>query len=270
MTPPMPSVLSVVPAPSEAPNALFEWLQRLGDDRLVLGHRLSEWCGHGPILEEDIALANVALDLIGEATMLLHLAGDVEGKGRDEDALAYFREAVEFRNCELVELPNGDFGFTIARQFLFDVYSVVLLDSLTHSTNADLAAIAAKALKEAKYHVRHSGDWMLKLGDGTDESHRRVQRALDALWRFTPELFAPDDVDRAMHAAGIAPDLATLHTQWDALVREVLDRATLTLPHDVPRRANARGGRQGYHTEHLGHLLAEMQIVARSYPGATW
>ena len=261
---------SVRAAPPAAPNALFELLLRLGDDRLILGHRISEWCGHGPILEEDIALSNVALDLIGQATMLLHLAGTIEGRGRDEDALAYFREVVEFRNCQLVELPNGDFGFTIARQFLFDVYAVVLLDALTHSTHPELAAIATKALKEAKYHVRHSGDWMLKLGDGTEESHRRVQRALDELWRFTPELFTPDDVDRAMFEAGIAPDLLALHAQWDALVREVLARATLTLPHDVPRRANARGARHGLHTEHLGRLLAEMQSVARAHPGAAW
>ena len=267
MTAPAPTVLTVS---DHAPNALFELLQRLGDDRLILGHRVSEWCGHGPILEEDIALANIALDLIGQSTMLLHLAGQVEGKGRDEDALAYFREAVEFRNCQLVELPNGDFAFTIARQFLFDVYSVVLLDSLTHSAHADVAAIAVKALKEAKYHVRHSGDWMLKLGDGTDESHRRVQRALDELWRFTPELFAPDDIDRALLVARIGPDLDALHTQWEALVLEVLDRATLTVPHALPRRANARSARQGFHTEHLGHLLAEMQSVARSHPGAGW
>ena len=236
----------------------------------MLGSRLSEWCGHGPILEEDIATSNVALDLLGQASMFLRLAGEVEGKGRDEDALAYFREAVEFRNCQLVELPKGDFAFTIARQFLFDVYAVVLLDALSRSTHGELAAIAAKALKEAKYHVRHSGEWMLKLGDGTAESHRRVQRALDDLWRHTPELFAADDVDREMHAAGVAPDLAALQPQWERLVREVIDTATLTLPHDAPRLATARGGRTGAHTEHLGHMLAEMQIVARSHPGATW
>jgi ring-1,2-phenylacetyl-CoA epoxidase subunit PaaC len=260
----------VLPLPREAPNVLFEYLLRLGDDRLVLGSRMSEWCGHGPILEEDIATSNVALDLLGQATMFLRLAGQVEGKGRDEDALAYFREAVEYRCCQLVELPKGDFAFTIARQFLFDVYAVVTLDALSRSTNADLAAIAAKSLKEAKYHVRHSGEWMLKLGDGTDESHRRVQCALDELWRFTPELFAADEIDRAMQDAGVAPDLAALETEWERLVREVIDTATLTLPHDVPRLANMRGGRTGAHTEHLGHLLAEMQIVARSHPGATW
>ena len=261
---------SVVPAPTPTPNALVEFLLRLGDDRLVLGHRLSEWCGHGPILEEDIALANVALDLLGQATMFLRLAGEVEGQGRNEDALAYFREAIEFRNCQLAELPKGDFAFTIARQFLFDVYAVVLLDALSSSTHAELAAIAAKALKEAKYHVRHSGEWMLKLGDGTGESHRRVQTAVDELWRFTGELFAADEVDRAMQASGIGPDLVALRERWLALVREVLDQATLTLPNDVPRLPNARGGRVGAHTEYLGHMLAEMQIVARSHPGATW
>ncbi|MEO8623722.1 MAG: 1,2-phenylacetyl-CoA epoxidase subunit PaaC [bacterium] len=259
-----------MPAPRAAPNALFEYLLRLGDDRLVLGHRLSEWCGHGPILEEDIATANVALDLLGQATMFLRLAGEVEGEGRDEDALAYFREVVEFRNCQLVELPKGDFAFTIARQFLFDVFAVVLLDALSRGSHDALAAIAAKSLKEAKYHVRHSGDWMLKLGDGTDESHRRIQKAVDDVWRFTPELFASDDIDRAMFEAGIAPDLAALKPQWETLVREVTERATLTLPHDVARAANSRGGRTGAHTEHLGHMLAEMQIIARSHPGATW
>ena len=264
------TAVSVLPAPREAPNALFEYLLRLGDDRLVLGSRLSEWCGHGPILEEDIATSNVALDLLGQATMFLRLAGEVEGQGRDEDALAYFRDVVQFRNCQIVELPKGDFAFTIARQFLFDVYAVVLLDALSRSTQAQLAAIAGKSLKEAKYHVRHSGEWMLKLGDGTEESHRRLQKAVDDLWRYTPEMFAADDVDRAMLAAGVAPDLAALKVQWKALVRDVTGRATLTLPHDVARAANARGGRTGAHTEHLGHMLAEMQIIARSHPGATW
>lgn len=261
---------SVVPAPRDAPNALFEFLLRVGDDRLVLGHRLSEWCGHGPILEEDIATSNIALDLLGQATMFLRLAGEVEGKGRDEDALAYFREVVEFRNCHLVELPRGDFAVTMAREFFFDVHAVVLLDALSRSTHATLAAIAAKSLKEARYHVRHSGEWMLKLGDGTGESHRRVQKAVDELWRFTPELFAVDDVDVALMREGTVPDMAALEPQWTSLVRDVIDRATLTLPHDVPRPAGMRGGRSGAHTEHLGHMLAEMQSVARSHPGASW
>ena len=261
---------SVVPAPREAPIALFAYLLRLGDDRLVLGHRLSEWCGHGPILEEDIATSNIALDLLGQATMFLRLAGEMEGKGRDEDALAYFREVVDFRNCHMVELPKGDFAFTMARQFFFDVHAVVVLDALSRSTNATLAAIATKSLKEAKYHVRHSGEWMLKLGDGTEESHRRVQKAVDDLWRFTPELFAVDDVDAALVGDGTVPDMAALEPQWSSLVRDVIARATLSLPHDVPRHPITRGGRSGAHTEHLGHMLAEMQIVARSHPGATW
>ena len=262
-----PSVLPSLPAPV---NDELELLLRLGDDRLVLGHRLSEWCGHAPILEEDIALANVSLDLLGQATLLLRRAGEVEGKGRDEDALAFFRDAVEFRNCRLVELPKGDFGFTIVRQFLFDVYAVVTLDALTRSSSAELAAIAAKSLKEAKYHVRHSGEWMLKLGDGTEESHRRVQRALDDLWRFTTELFAADGVDARLAAQGVGPDLPALQTQWSTIVRDVIERATLTVPHDVPHSPHFPVGRTGMHTEHLGHLLAEMQIVARSHPGASW
>jgi len=260
---------SVTPPAAAPPNVLFEALLRLGDDRLVLGHRLSQWCGHGPILEEDIALANIALDLVGQATMLLHLAGEVEGAGRDEDALAYFRDEIHFRNCLLVEQPNGDFGVTIVRQFLFDVYSVVMFDALTRCAHAELAAIAAKALKEVKYHLRHSGDWLLKLGDGTSESHDRVQRALNALWRFTPELFAADDIDRAALAAGIAPDVSAVQSQWISIVRDVVERATLTMPPDVALRAG-RTARQGAHSEHLGHMLAEMQIVARSHPGAQW
>jgi ring-1,2-phenylacetyl-CoA epoxidase subunit PaaC len=270
MTTPAPTSPSILPPPREEPNALFEYLLRLGDDRLVLGQRLAEWCGHGPILEEDIAISNIALDLLGQATMFLRLAGEVEGKGRDEDALAYFREAVEFRNCHLVELPKGDFAFTIARQFFFDAYAVVLLGALAKGSNAELTAIAAKSLKEATYHLRHSGEWMLKLGDGTDESHHRVQRAVDDLWRFTSELFAIDEVDRAMLDTGVAPEAAGIQAQWETLVRDVIDRATLTLPNSLPRAASARGGRTGQHTEHLGHLLAEMQIVARSHPGATW
>jgi ring-1,2-phenylacetyl-CoA epoxidase subunit PaaC len=254
-------------APSPGAPALFEYLQRLGDDRLVLGHRLSEWCGHGPILEEDIALGNVALDLLGQASALLRLAGQVEGKGRDDDALAYFREAVEFRNALLVELPRGDFAVTIVRQFLFDAYDLHLTDALSRSAYGELAAVAAKAHKEARYHVRHSGEWVVRLGDGTDESHRRAQGALDELWRFTPELLTPDAVDAELAAAGVAADLLAVRARWDATVREVIDEATLRLPAPaVP----AKGGRQGRHTEHLGHLLAEMQIVARSFPGATW
>ena len=245
---------------------MFQYLLRLGDDRLVLGHRLSEWCGHGPVLEEDIALANVALDLIGQATHFLKLAGQVEGKGRDEDALAYLRDAIAYRNVKLVELPNGDFGRTIVRQFLFDAWSVLLLEKLQGTAHAELAGIAGKAYKEARYHVRHSGEWVLRLGDGTEESHRRAQTALDELWPYTGELVAADEVDRAL-AGTVAPDPAALEPAWRDLVSDVVRRATLTLPADGYMHS---GGRQGRHTEYLGHLLDEMQILARSHPGAKW
>ena len=244
-----------------------EYLLRLADDRLVLGHRLSEWCGHAPILEEDIALANVALDLIGQAVALLDLAAAREGRGRTADALAYFRDARDYRNLQLVELPNGDFGTTIVRQFLFDAYDAVLLDALRSSPDAELAGIAAKSLKECRYHLRHSAEWVVKLGDGTAESHRRAQDALDELWRFTGEPFLPDDLDRDLAAAGLAPDPTALRAPWERTVQDVVGAATLTLP-DV--RPVARGGRQGLHTEYLGHMLAEMQSVARAHPGAEW
>jgi ring-1,2-phenylacetyl-CoA epoxidase subunit PaaC len=246
---------------------LFPYLLRLADDRLVLGHRLSEWCGHGPILEEDIALANIALDLIGEATLLLKLAGEVEGQDRSEDALAYFRDAVDYRNLLMVELPKGDFAFTIVRQLLFSVFSLRQMDVLTKSKNAELAGIAAKAVKEARYHVRHSAQWVVTLGDGTDESHTRAQHALDDLWRYTGELFIADDLDRAVAAEGLGVDPSTLADVWRADVDAVLTRATLTVPNPSYMQ---RGGRDGRHTEHLGHLLSEMQILARSHPGATW
>ncbi len=246
---------------------LFEYLQRLGDDRLILGHRLSELTGHGPILEEDIATANIALDLIGQAASLLRLAGQVEGRGRDEDALAYFRDGVQFRNCLLVEQPNGDFGVTMVRQFLFDAHSVLLWEALTRCGHADLAAIAAKALKEDRYHLRHSSEWVVRLGDGTEESHARVQAALDALWRYTGELFRTDVVDDEVRGQGVTVDQAAIKSRWDGIVDDVLARATLVRPADAGMR---HGGRVGRHSEHLGHLLATMQIVARSHPGATW
>ncbi|HXC25704.1 MAG TPA: 1,2-phenylacetyl-CoA epoxidase subunit PaaC [Gemmatimonadaceae bacterium] len=245
---------------------LAEYLQRLGDDRLVLGHRLSEWCGHAPILEEDIALGNIALDLIGQATRALELAGETEGKGRNADRLAYFREAVEYRNLQLVELPRGDFGYTIARQFFFDAFSVHFLDALRQSSYAELAAWATKALKEDRYHLRHSSEWMLKLGDGTAESHARVQRSVNELWRFTGEMFMDDAVDERMAQLGIVPKPSTLRAQWNTVVTDVLSRAQLERP---THEFFAHGGRTGRHTESLGHMLAEMQIVARSHPDAT-
>ena len=247
--------------------ALVEYLLRLADDRLVLGHRTSEWCGHGPILEEDIALANIALDLIGQATMLLKLAGETEGKGRSEDDLAYLRNDIAYRNALLVELPRGDFAFTIVRQFFFGVAAFYQLDALQKSTHPALAGIAAKAVKETRYHVRHAGEWVLRLGDGTEESHGRAQAAVDELWRYTGELFMTDATDAALAAAGLAPDVAATLEPWRAQVTDVLRRATLTVPADGWMQ---RGGRQGRHTEHLSHMLAEMQVLPRSYPGAQW
>jgi ring-1,2-phenylacetyl-CoA epoxidase subunit PaaC len=245
---------------------LFQYLIRHGDDRLVLGHRLSEWCGHGPILEEDIAMANISLDLLGQATMLLKLAGEVEGQGRDEDALAFWRDEREFRNAELVELPGGDFGFAMVRQLLFSAFAYHHLEALAGSSHEELAGIAAKAHKESRYHLRHAAEWVLRLGDGTEESHARTQAALDQLWPWTGELFFQDDVDRGLQAERVVPDLASLRAPWEAMLTEQLVKATLV----VPTAMRMTGGRIGRHTEHLGHMLAEMQIVARSHPGAKW
>lgn len=247
--------------------ALFPFLLRIADDRLILGHRTSEWCGHAPILEEDIALANIALDLIGQASFVLQYAGAAEGAGRDEDALAFFRDATDFRNALLCELPKGDFGVTIVRHYLHGLYSVLQWEALTRSTDQTLSGIAAKALKESRYHVRHAGEWVIRLGDGTEESHRRAQDAVDALWPYTGELFMQPADEGDLVAAGITADVSLLEAPWRAQVDDVLRRATLHAPDGVWMQ---RGGRDGRHTEHLGHLLAEMQIVARSHPGAQW
>jgi ring-1,2-phenylacetyl-CoA epoxidase subunit PaaC len=248
-------------------DSLFQYLLRLGDDRLVLGHRLSEWCGHGPILEEDIALANIALDLIGQATLYLKLAGETEGKGRSEDDLAYFRDAIEYRNVQMVELPKGDYAFTIVRQFFFDAFSYHVLEQMQSGKHSELAGIAAKGFKEVRYHVRHSSEWVLRMGDGTDESHDRAQSAVNELWRFTGEMFQADNVDREMAAAGIGADLEAIKPKWQGIVTDVLRRATLTIPSEPPAMT---GGRRGRHTESFGKMLSEMQIVARSHPGAAW
>ena len=254
--------------PAVSPNSdIVEYLVRLGDDRLVLGHRLSEWCGHAPILEEDIALANIALDLVGEATLLLTVASKVENAGRDADALAYLRDAIDYRNVLLVELPKGDFALTIARQFFFSVFAVLQAEGLQRSANEDLAGIAAKMLKEARYHVRHSGEWVLKLGGGTEESHRRLQAAVDDLWRYTGELFLTDDVEQRVTRAGIGIDCSGLEPRWREQVMDILGRAGITVP-EV--KWMQRGGRLGRHTEHLGHMLAEMQVLQRQHPGASW
>jgi ring-1,2-phenylacetyl-CoA epoxidase subunit PaaC len=243
------------------------YVLRLADTSLVLAQRLSEWIGHAPALEEDLALANLALDLIGQARLLLAHAGALEGCGRDEDALAFRRDAPEFANLALAEQPNGDFGCTIVRQWLIDGWQLELYEALCGSADARLAAIAAKALKETRYHYRFSSGWLVRLGDGTEESHQRVQRALEDLWRFTSEMFAPDEIDEAMRAAGIAPLLTELGSRWSARVDADLAAATLRRPAAQPYPWH---GKRGVHTEHLGHMLGEMQHLQRTYPGAHW
>ncbi len=251
----------------QAAGDLFEGLCRLGDSTLILGHRVSEWCGHAPVLEEDIALANMALDLIGQTQMWLGYAAEVEGAGRDADRLAFRRDAWDFRNLLLVERPNRDFGHTLMRQFLFDAWHLPLLKAAEGSTDPRIAEIAAKAAKEVAYHLERSADLVIRLGDGTDESHRRMQDALDRLWPYTGEMFAADDIDRRLAAQGLLPDPAALRPAWDATVAEVLGEATLVRPSGTFAHT---GGRQGRHTEHLGHLLATMQWLQRAYPDATW
>ncbi len=248
-------------------QALFEWLLRTGDNTLILGHRLSEWCGHAPVLEEDIALANTSLDLIGQTAMWLGLAAEVEGKGRDADKLAYRRDAMDFRNVLLVERPNGDFGKTLMREFLFDAWHHVLLTKLTDSSDARVAEIAAKAVKEVSYHLERSADLVIRLGDGTDESHRRMQAALDDVWPYAGELFVTDAVDRAVAEAGMAPTPESLRDTWEATVDEVLGEATLQRPENAFVH---KGGKHGTHTEHLGFILADMQFLQRAYPDAEW
>lgn len=252
---------------SPSPETRCRYLLRLADTPLVLGQRLGEWVGHAPALEEDLALANIALDLIGQARLLLTYAAQLEGRGRDEDALAFLRDAPDFCNVSLAEQPNGDFAQTILRQFLLDAWQLELYEALSGSTDARLAQIAAKAVKETRYHLRFSAGWLVRLGDGTAESHARAERALDALWRFTDELLSPDALDEEMAAAGIAPSLAALGSRWQGRVGAVLKEATLRAPAAAKYPWH---GKRGVHTEHLGHLLAEMQHLPRTFPGATW
>jgi ring-1,2-phenylacetyl-CoA epoxidase subunit PaaC len=247
--------------------ALVEVLLRMGDNTLILGHRVSEWCGHSPVLEEDIALANTALDLIGQTQLWLGLAGEIEGQERTADNLAYLRDAAQFRNVLLVERPNGDFGNTLMRQFLFDAWHHEMLKALQGSTDPRVAEIAAKAIKEVAYHLERSADLVIRLGDGTEESHKRMQASLDDNWSYTGELFVVDESDLAVAEAGIAPAPDSLRAGWDAVVNEVLEQATLKRPEGTYVH---KGGKRGIHTEHLGYILADMQFLQRAYPGATW
>jgi ring-1,2-phenylacetyl-CoA epoxidase subunit PaaC len=252
---------------SAAAGDIALYALRLGDDALVLAQRLSEWCSNAPELEEDIALANIALDLLGQARFLLTRAGELEGAGRDEDALAYLRDEREFLNCLLVEQPGGDFACTIARQLLFSSYQLELYQGLLRSADEVIAGVAAKAVKEVAYHRDHALKWTLRLGDGTEESHDRVQNALEQLWPYTHELFDTDPVLDRLVEAGVAVAPATLRPAWESFVAQVLGEATLTVPADGWRPT---GGRRGEHSEGLGHLLAEMQSLHRSYPGVAW
>ncbi|MCW5701597.1 MAG: 1,2-phenylacetyl-CoA epoxidase subunit PaaC [Bradyrhizobium sp.] len=250
---------------SETPLVLH--VLRRADDALILGHRLSEWCGHAPMLEEDMALTNMALDLIGQARELYSYAARIEGKDNDEDKLAYLRDERQYRNLLLVEQPNGDFARTIVRQFFYSVFADLYWRAMMRSGDATLAAIAAKSEKESAYHVRHSSEWIVRLGDGTEESHARAQAAIEYLWAFTGEMFEVGDDERGLIDAGIAVDAGKLRAQWLKIVSGIAAEATLTLPSNDWMQ---KGGRAGRHSEHLGHLLSELQMLQRSFPGATW
>ncbi len=255
------------PAADDHREILFDYLLRLGDDALILGQRLGEWCGHAPSVEVDLSLANIGLDLIGQATHFLGAAGAAEGKGRDGDALAFRRDVLDFRNCLLVEQPNGDFAQTMARQLLFSTWQKMLFDHLTASRDALIAAVAAKAVKEVSYHQELAAEWVIRLGDGTEESRRRMVDGLDWMWRFVPELFEMDEVATRAAGQGCGVDAGRFREDYDRRIRDVLAEATLEPPAD---QRPILGGRRGHHSEHLGHLLAAMQFLPRTYPDATW
>ncbi len=246
----------------------FEYLLRQGDNALILAQQLCQWCGKGPALEEDMALSNIALDLLGQTRLWLTYAGELEGQGRGEDQLAFLRDAHQFRNCLLVEQPNGDYGQTLMRQFFFDTWHYFLLDGLARSSDARIAQIAEKSLKEVTYHLRRSGDLVVRLGDGTDVSRAKMQAAADELWMYTGEMFLYDEVDEAMAAQGVAPPASALRQAFLDHVAEVFGQATLAMP--SPEAWMQRGGKQGRHSERLGYILAEMQFLQRAYPGVTW
>jgi ring-1,2-phenylacetyl-CoA epoxidase subunit PaaC len=248
-------------------KALLEFVLRHGDNNLILGHRLSEWCSRGPFLEEDVALTNIALDHIGAARLLLTYAGEIEG-GKSEDDYAYLRTHEQFTNALLVEQKNGDFADTQARQLFYSAFAYIVYSELKNSKNETLSAFAAKAIKETIYHLRHCSEWVIRLGDGTDESKQRMQKAIDNLWPYTGDLFATTANDATLLKDGIIPDVAALKTKWYDMVKEVVTRATLAMP--AADAWQNSGSREGKHTEHLSYLVAEMQAVTRAYPGAKW
>ncbi|MDX1478658.1 MAG: 1,2-phenylacetyl-CoA epoxidase subunit PaaC [Saprospiraceae bacterium] len=245
----------------------IQYLLHLADNGLILGQRLGEWCGHGPVLEQDIALTNIALDLIGQARLMYQYAADLQGDGATEDTLAYLRTERAYRNVLLVEQPNGNFGDTIMRQFLFDVYNFLNYEALKGSADERLAAIATKSLKEVRYHLRFSSEWVIRLGDGTEVSRDKMLAARDTLWRFTGELYTPSEIEREMIGLGIAPDWSSMADTWKARVKEVFSEATIPVPEDGWMHT---GGKDGHHTEHLGYLLTDLQYLQRTYPEAQW
>ena len=248
-------------------EAKLEYLLRMGDNALILGQRLGEWCGYGPVLEQDIAITNIALDLIGQARSLFQYAAELEGKGRDEDQIAFLRDAWDFRNVLLVEQPNEDWAYTMVRQFFFDAYHFYFQQKLLHSTDAHLAAIAEKSLKEVTYHLRYSSEWMIRLGDGTDVSHEKMQAAVDDLWMYTGELLEMNAVDEILIAEGIGVDLNDIKPLYERKLTEILEEATLQKPANNWMQT---GGKVGKHSEHLGYILADMQFLQRTYPNSKW
>lgn len=248
-------------------DLLYTYSLHLADNALILGHRNSEWCGHGPALEQDIAITNISLDLIGQARNFFQYAAELKGNGETEDSLAYLRDTRDFTNCLLTEQDNGDWAKTILRQFFMSNYQILLYSQLQHGKDEQLAAISTKALKEVTYHLRWSSEWVIRLGDGTDESHQRMLRAIDALWTYTGELFIPTSYERHAHEAGMAPDPASLEQHWMNTVASVFEEAKLPVP---PKGFSQTGGKTGIHTEQLGYILAEMQYLQRTYPNSKW
>ena len=248
-------------------DKLFEYTLRLGDNALILGQRLAEWCGHGPVLEQDIALQNIALDQFGQARMLMQYAADQKGGDYTEDSIAFMRDVWDYHNLLVLEQPNGDWGMTLVRQFLFDTFNYFQYTQLLKSKDERLSAIAQKAIKEITYHAQWSAEWVIRLGDGTEESHQRVQKSLDDIWMWTGEIYTPDDLDVEMFERGIGADLNAIKALWHDKVAEILDMARLRKPEDAWMQS---GGKQGEHSEHLGYILAEMQHLPRMYPEARW
>lgn len=248
-------------------QSLIDYTLHLADNALIIGHRNSEWCGHGPVLEQDIAISNIALDFIGQARNFYQYAAELSGNGATEDSLAFLRDVPEFKNVLITELPNGDWAQTTLRQFLFSTYQYYFYQQLQNSTDTRLAAIAAKSLKEVTYHLRWSSEWVIRLGDGTEESKHRLLTALDELWNFTGEMFLPATYETTLLQENMGVDLSIIHQQWNQKVQEVFAEATIQIPE---KSWAQQGGKTGIHTEHLGYILAEMQFLQRAYPGTEW